>query len=116
FHSSRCLAFIWNYWKFMCWDGWLYYRKTLRTSNGIIIENKLNSNEVDTAFSVLERTPQNLQTNWDTVIQGLGSNITASAPLAQQGLTATAVNLNCNLGFSFGKYNKVTHSSILGPI
>ena len=65
----------------------------------MIIENKLNSNEVDTAFSLLERTPQNLQTNWDTASQGLGSDLTATGSSGQQGLTATAVNLNCNLGF-----------------
>ena len=96
-------------------DG-LYYRKTLRTSNGIIIENKLNSNEVDTAMSVLQRTPQNLQTNWDTGIQGLVSDASATGPNGQVTLTTSATNLNCNLGFSFGKYNKVIHSCVVGPV
>jgi hypothetical protein len=97
-------------------DG-LYYRKTLRTSNGIIIENKLNSNEVDTAFNVLERTPQNLYTNWDTGIQGLGSNLSVvTGNAGQVVLTPTAQTLNSKLNFSFGKFNKVIHSCVLGPV
>ena len=96
-------------------DG-VYDRKTLRTSNGLIIENKLNSSEVDTAFSLLERTPQNLYMNWDNGIQGLASDLTSSGQNGQITLTRSATNLNCNLGFSFGKFNKVIHSCVLGPV